>query len=83
MGLVDQPVQAWADAQGRPAAFLWRGVRRRVVEILDEWRELGRWWEGDPPEERYVYRVRTEDGGVYEIEYRRPAGRWFLYKVWD
>jgi len=83
VGLIDRPIQVWTDAEGRPIAFVWRGVRRRVAEILDDWREIGEWWDQDPPEERDVYRVRTEDGGVYEIDYRRPAGRWYLYRVYD
>ena len=83
MSLIDRPIRVGVDGENRPVAFVWRGHRRVVAEVLDEWRELGPWWDQDPPEERFVYRVMTEDGGVYEIDYRTPTRQWYLYRVYD
>ncbi|PZN07600.1 MAG: hypothetical protein DIU76_04275 [Bacillota bacterium] len=83
MSLIDRPIRVEADSRNRPVAFVWRGIRRVVAEVLEEWREIGPWWEQDPPEERFVYRVQTQDGGVYEIDYRIPARQWFLYRIYD
>lgn len=69
--------------ENRPVALVWRGRRRVVAEVLDEWRQLGPLGEQDPSEERFVHRVLTEDGGVYEIDYRTPARQWCLYRVYD
>jgi hypothetical protein len=62
-----------------PAALFHRGRWHRVAEVLDCWRERGRWWEGEPPRE--VYRVATESGEVYELG--REGETWRLYAVLD
>ncbi|HEY3314658.1 MAG TPA: DUF6504 family protein [Bacillota bacterium] len=36
-----------------------------MKEILDRWVEAGEWWDGDGPKE--VFRVATDDGGVFEL----------------
>jgi hypothetical protein len=59
---------------GLPRAFYWRGHWRRVVRILDAWRETGRWWLG----EAALDLVRVEADGVYLLS--RPVGgrEWYL-----
>lgn len=78
--LIDRRVPVHAAPDGRPLWFAFRG-RRRVVRVLDSWREIGEWWDGNG--ERIVYRVETEDGGVFELDYRPTDGGWFLYKAYD
>jgi len=73
------PVRVRLDRSGQPAAFLHRGRWHRVAEVLDRWRERGRWWEGEPPRE--VYRVVTTSGAVYELG--REGDAWRLYAVLD
>lgn len=82
--ILDRPIRAvQKDPQGRPQSFAYEGRRYTVTEVLDEWREIGPWWEQDPPEERTVYRVRLEGDAVAEIDYREPPGQWYLYKLYD
>lgn len=81
--IVDRPVWVWTDREGRPLAFRFRGRRHRIRAIQDYWREFDRWWEPDGPEERVVYRVETDDGGVFELDFRLPSRVWHLYKVYD
>ncbi|HEY8414376.1 MAG TPA: DUF6504 family protein [Thermaerobacter sp.] len=82
MRIVDQPVEVTADRDGRPLAFTWRGRRHVIEEVLEAWKELGEWWDQDPAEDRSVFRVQA-GGCVYELDYRRPQGRWFLYCIFD
>ncbi|MFW6136224.1 MAG: DUF6504 family protein, partial [Chloroflexota bacterium] len=86
-----------------PASFLWRGETYRIVEKLKEWhdyrrrgrmahnmrpahaaaaRRRGSWGVG-----RDYYRVRTEDGRVFDLYFDRAprhagdrTGEWFLYR---
>ena len=46
---------------------------------MDEWKETGRWWEGD--QEKVFFRVLSPDGSIYEV-YSRER-HWNLYKVYD
>ncbi|HEY8414640.1 MAG TPA: DUF6504 family protein, partial [Thermaerobacter sp.] len=74
--IINRPVIVETDGRGQPRAFAYRGRRYEVAEILEDWRELGPWWEQDPPEERTVYRVQVV-GGVARrswISASRPAG---------
>lgn len=66
----------------RPAEFR-RGKQRFVVrEVLDQWHEVGRWWERE--QECTVWRVRCRDGGVYEVASTRVMPlQWRLVKIWD
>lgn len=83
MRLIDRPIQVRKDRKGRPAAFFWRGQRHRVAEILDWWREIGEWWNTGQLVTHTTYRVVDDAGGVYEIDFREPEGRWYLYRVYD
>ncbi|HEX6988774.1 MAG TPA: DUF6504 family protein [Bacillota bacterium] len=78
--LIDRRVQVHAAPDGVPLWFTFRG-RRRVVRVLDSWREIGEWWDGKG--ERTVYRVETDGGGVFELDYRHRDGGWFLYRAYD
>lgn len=86
-----------------PASFTWSGQTHAIVETLKEWHDYGRrgrmgrnmrpthaaaarrhgsWGVG-----RDYYRVRTEDGRVFDLYYDRApkraddrSGEWFLYR---
>ncbi len=88
---------------GCPAEFTWRDRTHHIVEKLAEWhdyrrrgrmahnmrpahaavaRRVGSWGVG-----RDYYRVRTEDGRVFDLYYDRApnhagdrTGEWFLYR---
>lgn len=79
--LVDRPVHVRVGRQGDPLAFTYRRRTYRVTAVLDRWEEVGEWWEA--PVERTVYRVLADGGGIFELERRRPEGRWYLYKAYD
>ena len=40
----DDEVEVERDA-GIPAAFVWRGRRHHVADVIGRWRIEGRWWE--------------------------------------
>ena len=58
----------------------WR--KRRVVEILDRWREVGRWWDEIRCEDRLVFRALLSGGLTVDLALER-SGRWSLVGVVD
>ena len=58
----------------------WR--KRRVVEILDRWREIREWWDEDRATNRIVFRVLLSGGVVVDLA-RERSGAWFLVGVVD
>ena len=67
---------SWASGRGR------RLRRRRVVEMLAHWREVGRWWDGERATDRSVFRVLLSCGSVVDLAREEPGG-WFLVGVED
>jgi len=77
----------------QPAAFRFEGRERRIVEVLAGWQDHGhdpderrrhRWWQRH---HRNWYRVKTEDGAVFDLLYERGATgkhperrKWFLFQ---
>ncbi len=93
---IGEPIQAEFTGQplllkktGCPAAFLWRGARYAVVEMLSEWHEYGRRGRmadnmtpahaaaalkrGSFGVGRDYYRVRTGAGRVFTLYYDRAV----------
>ena len=56
--------------------------REQVVEVLDCWREVGRWWDEDRCVDRMVFRVLLSSGGVIDLA-RQRSGDWILVGVVD
>lgn len=77
--LVHRSIEVECGDDGGPRRFRDGSQVYSVVEVIDDWREMGAWWRGHG--ERSVWRVLTEDDYVFEIECR--AGQWRLYRVWD
>lgn len=86
---------------GCPDGFRWRGEEYAVVELLEEWfdyRRRGRMARNMAPQHaavasnrgslgvgRFYFRVRVQDGRIYEIYYDRSIkdagnrkGSWFM-----
>lgn len=57
----------------RPMAFVFRGKRRVVTDILDRWYEGGT-DPGRPPLD--YFKVRTEEGGEYILCHHALFDRW-------
>jgi hypothetical protein len=58
-----------------------RRCRRRVVEVISSWREVGRWWDESLAADRVVHRVLLSDGAVVDLAREREG--WFLVGVTD
>ena len=54
---------------------------RRVVEVLDRWREVSAWWDEARAADRTVVRVLLSDGAVVDLA--REGSGWFLVGVAD
>ena len=93
MDLYSEPIEVELPADRvlpTPEAFTWRGARYPVVETTRAWMDYGfppgvkrrSWLER---RHRNYYRVRTEDGSVWEVYLDRTGGRrkWFLSRRWQ
>lgn len=82
--IVDRHISVELNPDHTPRVFRYRTLHR-VKEILDRWVEAGEWWDGDG--EKEVFRVATDDGGIFELS--REVGKglavdeWRLYKIYD
>ncbi len=53
----------------------------RVKEVLEVWRDVGCWWEGEG--EKTFYRLRMENGGMLELYRCSLQRKWMLYRIYD
>jgi hypothetical protein len=57
----------------------WR--RRRVVEVLERWREVRGWWDEDSCTDRMVFRLLLAGGAMVDVA--RRHSEWLLVGVVD
>jgi hypothetical protein len=76
--LINRPVRV-VERAGVPLRFRYHG-EHEVVDVVEEWRETGEWWRGEG--ERRVLRLRTRDGGFFELLFDRREG-WILTRAYD
>jgi len=63
-----------------PQSIFFRGKWLWVEEIMEQWRETGRWWENEV--ERDFFLIQTGVGGF--LLYRENSTyKWVLYKALD
>ena len=60
-----------------------RTRKRRVVRVLERWREVGPWWEAEGGADRLVFRVLLAGGSVVDLALERASGEWLLVGVVD
>lgn len=81
--IIDQPVLVEVDRSCAerevPKKFFWFKRWVKVKEIMDTWKEVGRWWDND--QEKTFFRVVSAEGGIYEVYSLKKS--WSLYKVYD
>ena len=80
-----------AGLPGLPAGFEWRGESRRIVALLEEWKQSapeGGRAGGERYLRRHYFRLRMSDEAVWTVYFLRqtprsgsPKKRWFLYAV--
>ncbi|WP_425426564.1 DUF6504 family protein [Alicyclobacillus macrosporangiidus] len=57
----------FASDEFTPRVFRDRGVIRVIADLIDRWAESGDWLNGD--RDRWVFRVLTEDMGVFDLKF--------------
>lgn len=60
-----------------------RTRKRRVVRVLERWREVRSWWEPKQRVDRLVFRVLLSGGSVVDLALERASGEWLLVGVAD
>src|SRR5438034_11737032 len=66
---------------GMPAAFMWRGRRYEVRDVIGRWRIEGRWWEDG--RDREYWRVEARGGAGVDLYEDRRGRRWHPERLWD
>lgn len=79
MRLLGKAVSVTSGSSGAPSSFYWQRRSVQIRRILDCWREIGCWWDGEKP--RTVYLVEGAQGATYELHLIQDA--WILAKVYD
>ena len=59
-----------------------RNSRRRVLKVLERWREVKEWWDRDRCKDRFIFRVLLCGGVVVDLA-REKSGGWLLVGVVD
>jgi hypothetical protein len=88
-----------AHSREEPAHVLWRADgraylirrcgkgrrtrKRRVVRVLERWREVGPWWDEEVRVDRLVFRVLLAGGAVVDLALERASGEWLVAGVVD
>jgi hypothetical protein len=57
--------------------------KRRVVRVLERWREVVYWWDAEGGLDRLVFRVLLVGGAVVDLALERSSGEWLLVGVVD
>lgn len=57
-------------------------TERRIVEVLDRWREVRAWWDEERATDRNLFRVLLSDGSVVDLALEN-GGEWFLVGTMD
>lgn len=83
--VLEVSVELARDSRGR-AELVWPhdgrcSRRKRVMEVLDRWREVRGWWDEDLRVDRAVFRVLLSDGVVVNLARERCG--WSLVGVVD
>lgn len=83
----EEPVEIKASGDRVRITRLGRGrrcgwKRRRVVEVLDRWREIEGWWDEEQHTDQLLFRVLLSGGEVVDLA-RRRSGGWVLVGVMD
>jgi hypothetical protein len=56
---------------------------RRVVRVLERWREVGNWWEPEGMVDRISFRLLLSGGAVVDVALERMTGRWLWVGTMD
>ena len=57
--------------------------KRRVVRVLERWREVSRWWEPGRGVDRFVFRVMLAGGAVMDLALEKDSRDWLVVGVVD
>ncbi|MEN6343850.1 MAG: DUF6504 family protein [Armatimonadia bacterium] len=84
--LINEPIQVTRqpslfERDPLPRRFTWRGRDYLIATLGGEWRELGRWWEGEG-ERRYL-RAVTSRGMTVDLCQDLKTGQWTVAEVQD
>ncbi len=81
MKAIIEPIPVESNGHGLPRSFTWRGRRHPVLELVDGWRYLGRWWRNEPPRDCFLVSSGHLTAELHHED--REGGAWWLMRVSD
>ena len=79
--LVNEPIVVYAPAGSLPKAFIWRKQLYHISDIIGNYRNPTRWWEGGPL--THLIRVIASSQGESIFEIMRVGGGWQIIRILD
>lgn len=80
----NEPIELQLAADQRPQAFIWRGRRYQIKQIVKHWTSNEAWWQKSAPRLHAVVNAQYRgEWGLYELFYEMQHGRWFLRSIYD
>ncbi len=73
-----QEIAVQEDDGGMPASLIYKGRRRKVAKVYEQWRIADSWWSDEV--RRDYFKIETAPGLVCDIYHDTIADRWYLTK---
>ena len=71
-----RPTNVLLDAQQMPQRVLEADCTYQLTQLLEQWQETGKWWEGEA--QRSFYRFAAEGGILLELCSNSCDGSWSM-----
>ena len=79
--LINESIIVYEPAGSLPKAFIWRKRLYRISEIIGNYREPSRWWNGEPLTN--LIRVTASNRSESTFELTRAGNGWQLTRTFD
>lgn len=78
--LINKRIDVRATSFGVPVGLAWGNREIEIEAVVEEWKQVGRWWRGEQGS-RYLI-VISRDKDTYEL-CETGAGKWKLIRIYD
>ena len=79
--IINEPVTVYEPNGSLPKAFIWRKRLYRISQIIGNYREPSRWWQGEPLTQ--LIRVIASSRSESTFELMRVGNGWQITRVFD
>ena len=79
--LINESIIVHESKSDNVIAFIWRKRVYRVQEVLNKWREPGKWWDNEPIQHYFRVNAQNTGSGIYEL--CRIEDKCLLHRIID